>query len=188
MSTADVFRRIADALERVGIPYMLTGSFASSYHGAPRATQDIDLVIAPTREQLVELVGLLPPSEYYVDLGDAQAALAHGTAFNVIDRGTGWKIDLIIRKLRAFSQEEFARRTAVEVFGTCLYVATAEDVVLAKLEWAKLGQSERQIQDVAELLGLRWDSLDHGYLSKWIDALGIRDEWVRARRRAGFPD
>jgi hypothetical protein len=64
--------------------------------------------------------------------------------FNVIDLATGWKIDLIIRKSRAFSQEEFGRRQLVSVQGLPLYVASAEDVVIAKLEWSKLAQSQRR--------------------------------------------
>ncbi len=93
-----------------------------------------------------------------------------------------------MRKSRAFSREEFDRRIAIDAFGMQLYVASAEDIVLAKLEWAKLGQSERQIQDVAELLGIRWDSLDREYLDKWISALGLDDEWAKATKRANVTD
>ena len=63
MSTEDLFKRIITAFERVGIPYMLTGSFASSYHGEPRATQDIDLIVSVTVQQVRELAGLLPDDE-----------------------------------------------------------------------------------------------------------------------------
>jgi hypothetical protein len=71
VTTTDVFQRVIGALDRAGIPYMLTGSFASSYHGSPRATQDIDVVIAPTPDQIRSLVKLLPETEYYVDEGIA---------------------------------------------------------------------------------------------------------------------
>jgi len=75
--------------------------------------------------------------------------------FNVIDLASGWKIDLIIRKSRAFSQEEFHRRQRVDLQTLSLYVASAEDVVVAKLEWSKLAQSQRQIEDVAGILRVR---------------------------------
>lgn len=71
MTSADVFRRIVATLNEAGIPHMLTGSFASSWHGVARATQDIDLVIAPDEDQLCNLIALLPDDEYYVDLGAA---------------------------------------------------------------------------------------------------------------------
>jgi hypothetical protein len=100
MSSTDVFRRIIAALDGAGIPHMLTGSFASSFHGLTRATQDIDLVIAPSESQLRGLVGSLPPEAYYVDLETALDALKRRSQFNVIDLETGWKVDLIVRRDR----------------------------------------------------------------------------------------
>src|SRR5579871_2929941 len=102
MSAQDVFRRVTAALDQAGIAYMLSGSFASAYYGAPRSTQDIDLVIAATPAQLREFVQGLPSDEYYVDL-DAALQAHERQMFNVIDLATGWKIDLIFRKARAFS-------------------------------------------------------------------------------------
>ena len=59
------------------------------------------------------------------------------------------KVDLILRKDRTFSVTEFERRETHEVEGMRLTLATPEDVLLAKLEWAKLGDSERQLEDAA---------------------------------------
>jgi len=106
--------------------------------------------------------------------------------FNMIDLATGWKIDLIIRKSRAFSHEEFRRRQRVSLHDVSLFVASAEDAVISKLEWAKVAQSRRQIEDVAALLRLRWDLMDRSYLEKWIAELGLADEWSEARRVAGI--
>jgi hypothetical protein len=108
--------------------------------------------------------------------------------FNVIDLATGWKIDLIIRKSRSFSQEEFRRRRLVSVQDTVLFVVSAEDLVIAKLEWSKRAQSQRQIEDVTGLLRVRWKSLDHSYLKKWIPELGLEKEWSDARSSAGFSE
>ena len=106
--------------------------------------------------------------------------------FNVIDLATGWKIDLIIRKSRAFSQEEFRRRQPLSLHDVPLFLASAEDVVISKLEWAKLAQSRRQIEDAAAILRARWAALDHSYLAKWIDELDLQKEWNDARRVAGI--
>lgn len=163
---------------------MLTGSFASAYYGAPRSTQDIDIVIEATAVQLQTFVKFLPSGEYYADLDAALEARRRESLFNVIDLATGWKIDLIIRKSRAFSQEEFSRRQLVSVQGLPLFVASAEDVVIAKLEWSKLAQSQRQIEDVAAILRLRWESLDRRYLEKWIPELNLNEEWLNAKRVA----
>ena len=185
MSPEDSFRRIVTALERVGIPHMLTGSLASSYHGSPRSTQDIDIVIAPTREQLHALVKQLPESEHYVNLDTALEALQSETQFNLVDLSTGWKVDFIIRKSRPFSRTEFDRRAAVEFLGLRVFVASAEDIVLSKLEWARPGQSQRQVEDVSRLLMMRWDSLDLDYLRRWVSTLGLEEQWRDACRRAG---
>lgn len=186
MSVPEVFPRITSALDRAGIDYMLAGSFASAYYGAPRSTQDIDFVISTTAEQLRTFVQLLSEDKYYVDLDAALQARKQQSMFNVIDVATGWKIDLIIRKSRAFSEEEFRRRQLVVVQGSRLFVASAEDVVISKLEWAKLAQSQRQIEDVAGILRLLTDSLDRAYLEKWILELGLDAEWNNARRAAEY--
>lgn len=165
---------------------MLSGSFASAYYGSPRSTQDIDLVIEATPAQLRAFVGALPSSEYYADLDAALGAHRRQSLFNVIDLATGWKIDLIIRKSRAFSQEEFRRRQRVSLHDVSLFLASAEDAIISKLEWANLAQSRRQIEDVAAILRVRWDALDHTYLEKWIAELGLKKEWGEARRAAGI--
>jgi hypothetical protein len=181
------FLRIRDALERAGVPYMLTGSFASSIHGVPRATHDVDVVIAPTREQLLALLDQFPDTEYYVSRDAALDALARRSQFNVVDFASGWKIDLIVRKARDFSREEFERRRAMEVGGVWLDVASAEDVLIAKLEWAKRGASEQQLDDAAGVIRSQGEKLDIAYVERWIQILGLDDEWQRASSRAALP-
>lgn len=188
MSAQDVFRRITSALDQAGIGYMLTGSFASSYYGPPRSTQDIDLVIEATAEQLRSFVKLLSNDEYYVDLDAALQARDRHSMFNVVDLETGWKIDLIIRKPRAFSAEEFRRRKLVKLQDIALFVASAEDIIVSKLEWAKLARSRRHIEEVSGILKMRDQSLDRAYLEKWIGELGLQTEWVEARRAGGTSD
>jgi hypothetical protein len=188
MSTHDVLRRITDALAQVDIAYMLTGSFASAHYGAPRSTQDVDLVIEANPAQLRAFVEGLPDKEYYADLNAALEAHQRESLFKVIDLSTGWKIDFIFRKSREFSREEFARRQAVKVQGLELFVASAEDVIIAKLEWAKLADSRRQLEDVTGILKLRWDSLDKTYLKKWISELGLTDQWSVTIHGAGLSE
>ncbi len=163
---------------------MLTGSFASAYYGVPRSTQDIDFVISGTAPQLRKFVESLPPMQYYADKEAAAEAHQAESMFNVIDLQSGWKIDMIIRKSRAFSQEEFRRRRSVNMQGTDLFVACAEDVILAKLEWAKRGQSQRHIEDAAGIVKLQGDSLDRTYLERWVHELNLVEQWNAAGRIA----
>jgi hypothetical protein len=181
VSDAQAFlARVVGALDSAGVPYMLAGSFASS-HGAPRATQDIDIVIDPTFESLDRFVLALQGDDLYFDADVARDEFRRRSQFNVIDGTTAWKVDLIFRKARPFSTEEMARRVPALVLGVSVFVATAEDTVLAKLEWAKLGESERQLRDVQALIEARGDSLDQAYIERWLDDLGVRQLWDRAR-------
>jgi hypothetical protein len=179
-------RRALDALAAAGVPYMLTGSFASAFHGAPRTTQDVDIVIAPTLGSLQKLVTQFPEEEYYVSREAALQAYGAESLFNVIDLNSGWKIDFIIRKSRPFSREEFERRREADMLGTRLYIASAEDVILSKLEWAKMSSSERQINDVAGILRTQGDDLDLEYVERWIAALGLQNHWAQAKAAAGL--
>jgi hypothetical protein len=185
MSTHDLFARLLGALDRVGIPYMFTGSFASSFHGIPRASNDFDLVMAPDAKQLQALKGLLPDSEYYFDLDDALDALKRSRQFNVIDMASGWKVDFIIRKPRPFSLIEFDRRREIDFEGLSIYMASAEDVILTKLEWAKRAQSERQIEDAAGILRVRPGELDRDYIEQWVERLQVESQWSQALKVAG---
>ena len=182
--TEDVLRRFVDALEGAGVPYMLTGSFASGYYGNGRGTQDVDFVIMPTREQLRVLVASFPHPEFYVDLDAAMEALRDRGQFNVIDRGNAYKADFIIQKANAFNEAEFNRRVRATVAGVPLAIATAEDVILSKLEWSKLGGSLRQIEDAAGILELRSAHLDRAYLEGWVERLGLQEQWAAALKSA----
>jgi len=167
-----------EILDRHRIPYMITGSVATSYHGRPRSTHDADIVIDPTAQQLDSLVRDLDAAGFYVDPDAARAALEHRLMFNAIETQQGCKIDLIIKKDRPFSLEEFGRRQHVDLsFGRGVAVVSPEDVVLSKLEWArKGGDSERQLRDAAGVIEMN-PSVDRDYVERWARALGVSDLW-----------
>jgi hypothetical protein len=183
-----VLPRVIRILDQVGIAYMLTGSFASAYHGALRSTQDIDLVIEANPDRLLAIVQNLPTDQFYVEADTALEALKRESMFNLIDLTAGWKIGLIIRKSRSFSRQEFRRRQLVNLQGTRIFIASAEDIVIAKLEWSKMAQSRRQIEDVSAILRVRWQALDRGYVKRWVADLGLDNEWTEALRVAGIAD
>jgi hypothetical protein len=176
-----LLRSIVASLAALEIPYMVVGSFASTFHGEPRTTRDLDLVIDPRPDQLDRLVEALDPEEYYVDPDVARDALRRRSMFNVVEVATAWKVDLIIRKLRAFSLEELRRREVVTMFETAVATATAEDTIIAKLEWAKQGASDRQLEDVAGILRVRGPDLDVAYIEHWVTELELAEQWQRAR-------
>jgi hypothetical protein len=176
---SELLASIIERLERAGIPYMVTGSLASSYHGEPRATRDVDIVIDPEPGALASLVDDLQAAEFYVDRDVALDALASRSQFNAIGPGAS-KVDFIIRRDRPFSREEFSRRQPADLLGRSGYVTTAEDLVLAKLEWAAASGSDRQLSDVAGILAIA-SPLDAAYIDRWASVLGVADTWRRLR-------
>jgi len=178
MSGLDGFiRRVVSALETLSIEYMVVGSFASSYHGPPRSTQDLDLVVALERSQVGLLLQAFPESDYYVSADAVREAVARRGSFNVIDLASGWKADFMVVRSRAFSRGELARRQPADLLGIPTWIASAEDTILSKLEWSRLGGgSERQRSDVASIIAVRRSSLDLTYLRRWADDLGVRSE------------
>ncbi|WP_405282694.1 hypothetical protein V3331_11975 [Gaopeijia maritima] len=177
MTLTSFLRKTARILDEAGVQYMLTGSLAAAYYATPRATQDVDVVIDTSEAEVGRLVDLLLAEGLYVDRGTALTAWRTCSQFNAIDPDTGWKIDLIIRKDRAFSRAEFARRERAEMFGIEVALATLEDVVLAKLEWASMGDPELQRGDVLRLLQNEPNRLDRSYIERWAESLGIMQEW-----------
>jgi hypothetical protein len=177
----DTLRELVERLEAQGIAYMLVGSVAAFAYGRHRSTQDFDVVVEARAPALRALVRSLPEERYYVSEEAAMEALRYETQFNVLDMVTGWKVDLIPRKRRAFSEAEFARRSRVEVMGVSAYVASVEDLIVAKLEWAKMGGSERQLEDVRELVRIKAAELDRSYVEQWVQRLDLRDVWNRAQ-------
>ncbi len=180
----EVISGLVHILDAAGVPYMLTGSFASSLHGMPRATQDIDLVIAPNPSSLEALLKNFPEDRYYVSRETALDAYQRASLFNVIDIASGWKIDFIVRKSRDFSIIEFDRRSRANILGTTIFVASPEDVLISKLEWAKLADSERQIEDAAGIIRTQGHDLDTAYIENWAGKLGLQEQWSMAKAKA----
>ena len=186
MEFRDVFRRVSEVLDFATIPYMLTGSFASSYYGVLRATHDIDIVISPAPQSVTTLVQRLNEKDYYADLNAAIDAQRNQSMFNALDNQTGWKVDFIFCKSSAYAREAFRRRKAVDFHQTRIFVASVEDVIVSKLEWAKMGESARQIEDVAAVFKKQHASVDRPYIEKWVAELGLVPQWTEARRQAGI--
>jgi hypothetical protein len=169
ISQQQFITRLIVLLTASEIRYMVCGSFASSFHGEPRATKDVDLVIDCSREQLRRFLHQLHGTPWYVNDVAAMDALEQRTMFNVIDPDSGWKADLIVRKDRAFSVCEFERRqtaAALEGDPVMLALATPEDTILSKLEWSLGSQSDQQYRDALRVAIVGFDQIDRDDLHK----------------------
>jgi len=181
MSAGNILRYIVAALDAAGIPSMVAGSFAAGFHGVQRSTYDIDIVIDPSKEALDKFLHSLDQEAYYVSMDAAHDALRRRSMFNVIEMASNWKVDLIVRKNRPFSVEEMQRRAEGTILGVDLHVTTVEDSILSKLEWAKAGESNRQLEDVRELVKVHGSRLDRPYLERWIAELELEEQWRKVQ-------
>lgn len=174
MTEVEVLLSVLATLNDLSIPYMLTGSYASNYYGQPRATGDADLVIEFQAKDIPRLVNVVQ-KDYYVSEQAALEAVTLHCSFNLIHLKTAFKIDLIVRKDRPFSLMEFSRRRRVNLWGTEIWVASPEDVILSKLEWSKQGGSEQKFQDALRAYQIQADVLDLPYLRRWAAELNITE-------------
>jgi hypothetical protein len=182
-AAGDFLARLTAKLTSARIPHMVVGSFASSFHGIPRSSQDLDLVIDPDERALRRFLESLPVEEYYADADAALDALRRQSQFNVIDMATAWKADLILRRRRPFSIEEMRRSIEGDLLGTRVLVASPEDTVISKIEWSKSGGgTDLQLRDAAGILAVRGATLDMPYIERWVAELGLGDLWDRVRR------
>lgn len=156
---------------------MIAGSFASNLHGMPRATNDADIIVVLTHEHIDCLRKKLE-GNFYFDSESAVAALNEQLMFNVVHFETGFKIDLIIRKSRPFSHEEFRRRIRAPFHEIEPWFTSVEDTILTKLEWSKLGDSERQFLDAVYVARVA-KKLDFSYLQRWASELQIVEQLDR---------
>ncbi len=179
---------VTQTLERIGIPYAVGGSLASSLHGVMRSTLDVDIVADMKVEHIPALVAALS-KEFYADDEMMKDAIAHHSSFNLIHYETAFKVDIFIRKLRAFDQMQLERRRP-SVIATepeeSVYVVSPEDIILSKLEWYRMGGevSDRQWRDILGVLKARAGELDLAYLRKWAGELKVSDLMERALNEA----
>ena len=170
---------VVDALEKLGVRYLIGGSLASALYGVPRATMDADLV-ADLRLEHAEPLAHALTSAFYVDAEMIRDAVRQQRSFNVIHLATAFKVDVFVRKKRAFDESQLARRTK-QIVATdperTAFVASAEDTILAKLEWYRIGgeTSERQWRDVLGVVKVQGERLDVMYLRQWAAQLGVAD-------------
>lgn len=183
---SDFLKRLIEKLSEAGIPYMLVGSVAASYHGHPRSTFDIDIVVDADEETMCRFAKSLGVG-CFVSEDSIRQAVRSRTLFNIIDETSGYKADFIVRKERLFSRTEFSRRIKVNMLDRTLEIATPEDIILSKTEWSKLGSSERQWSDALQIARIQGNNLDLAYIEKWARELGVTDLWDRIREEV-FPD
>jgi hypothetical protein len=169
MNEIDVVRDISRKFEQAGFAYMLTGSMAMNYYAQPRMTRDIDVVVALQPKDIETIMRLFSP-EYYVAREAVSESVAHASIFNLIHQESVIKVDCIVRKPTAYRLAEFERRQRIEILDFTTFIASKEDLIISKLDWAKDSHSETQLRDVKNLLATGYDA---AYLERWTRELGL---------------
>lgn len=180
---------VTDVLDALGVAYFVGGSVASALYGAARSTLDSDLVADLKVEHATPLAKLLAAA-FYADEISIREAIERRSSFNLIHLDTSFKVDVFVRRARPFDDSQFRRKTAQMVAHDperTLVVASAEDNVLAKLEWYRMGGevSDRQWRDILGLLIVGAKRLDRAYLEFWAHQLGVADLLTRAIGESG---
>lgn len=182
---------VKEAFEELNVPYLVGGSVASSIHGMPRTTQDVDFVAAMTAEQVPPFVAALQ-DECYVDADMIYDAIRTKSSFNILHLATMHKADVFVQNTGRWEEEKMARRGPEPVkigdHEEIIQVASPEDMVLQKLFWYWLGGSvsDRQWLDVTGMLKVQASKLDYHYLRQWADELQLTDLLQRAYQDSGI--
>lgn len=179
---------VVEALEKLGINYVIVGSLASALHGVARATMDTDIIANLRDEHVLAFVSACK-STFYVDDEMIREAIQSHRSFNIIHLESFFKVDIFIPKEREFDRLQMARRSPY-VLSTdpeqSAYVASAEDTILAKLEWFRIGGevSDRQWRDILGVMKVQAGKLDLEYLHLGAWLLKVADLLEKAIRDA----
>jgi hypothetical protein len=165
----DVLNRVSERLSALGLPFMLTGSFALAYYATPRMTRDLDLVVALAERDVDTLIAAFA-TDFYIDADAVRDAIVSERLFNLMHLESGVKVDFIVRKSSEFRQIEFARRQPVVIGDIQTYIVSREDLILSKAVWVLESDSELQRRDIRQLLA---ESVDLGYIGHWAPRLGV---------------
>jgi hypothetical protein len=171
--------KVTTVLEQLGVRYFISGSLASTLYGVVRTTMDSDVVADLKQQHIGDLVSSLE-NEFYIDEDMISAAVRQRSSFNIIHRDSFFKVDVIIPELRPYLNFQFTRaqRQVLSLEPEIqAMVASPEDIVLAKLEWYRMGGEvfERQWRDVVGILGVQAGLLDMSYLNRMAEELGVKD-------------
>lgn len=178
MEPAELLRHLGGTLERLRIPYLITGSMASTAHGEPRFTNDIDVVVSLSETEVRAFCEAFPPPDYFCSIEAARKAARDHFTFNIIHPASGLKVDVIIAGPSDFDRSRLSRGVRLPA-GADFEVtfASAEDVIIKKLEFFREGGSEKHLRDIAGIFKVQGARIDRRYLADWIGRLGLDAEW-----------
>ncbi len=169
--------KISEVLEKIGIPYIVTGSVGAMAYGEPRFTIDIDIVAEVQKKHIQSLVAHFPKEEYYISEEMIEDAIEHNSQFNIIHPFSGLKIDIIIKKNSDFDTCRFNRKRKIFISQNVqAYFSSPEDIIVKKLEYYKIGGSDKHLRDIAGILKITKE-IDRSYIENWVEKFDLVNIW-----------
>lgn len=166
----ELIKKVVSTLEELEIPYMLSGSIVLNAYTIPRMTRDIDIVIHLQSANIDAFVKAFE-QDFYCYRPSIEEEVQRKGMFNLIDNQSSYKVDFIVRKEEEYRLAEFERRYKTDVLGMDAYVVSLEDLILSKLIWIQELQSDKQKEDIKNLLAN--PDADADYLKTWIEKLKL---------------
>lgn len=178
--------RVADALDAVGVEYLVGGSVASSLTGISRTTLDVDMVVQLDAERVEPLVHLLE-KDFHADPESLRRAVRQRSSSNLIHLESGMKVDLFVARDRSIDRDQMRRKRRLRVATNpdrFLFVSAPEDTIVQKLHWYRLGgeASDRQWSDILGVLRINRGEIEMDYLLGAGERLRVSDLLERALR------
>jgi predicted nucleotidyltransferase len=186
---SELLEKLASALDRLGVRYAIVGSTASIVYGEPRFTNDIDVVIELWPQHIASFCNVFPGPEFYLSRSAVESAIQQQFQFNIIHPSSGLKIDCIVAKSDAFDQNQLSRAVPMMKEGGAypIRLASPEDVIIKKMEYFRMGESEKHIRDICGILKAQRERIDRAYIRHWAQRMELTEIWdaVLARLEAG---
>jgi hypothetical protein len=183
MTQEDVFELVVRTFEKVGVHYMLCGSLGAMVYGRPRYTNDFDFVIAVAPSTLGEFHREFKGAGFYVPPIEVmlEEFRRHGQ-FNLLHEESGIKVDCMVIRNDAFGRTEFERKREMRVTARVeATVASPEDIIIGKLQYYQMGQSEKHLADIRGMIAVSGPEIDFEYIDRWTAELGLKDIWNKIR-------
>lgn len=184
MTQLEFLKHSVDTLDRLGVKYMIVGSYACMAYGEARLTQDIDIVIDLSMQAVAEFCAAHPPPLFYVSETAVRDAVRTRFQFNVLHPSSLNKIDYILPRIDAWGAGRMDRRRRVRLLpGREVDVASPEDVILGKLWYHSLGGSDKHLRDIAGILRTSGDAVDRADVLAWAEKLGYTAVWNKILKK-----
>jgi hypothetical protein len=178
VNQAELLELLANTLEELGIPYLVTGSVATIAYGEPRFTNDIDVVVKLFPHQVSDFCSAFPADHFYISPEAVKEAIDRHSQFNILYPAVGLKIDVMVAEDTDFNDSRFSRTNRLRVAPNLkVNFASPEDVIVKKLAFYREGGSDKHLRDIRGVLAVMGDDIDRGYIDRWVNIFGLLPEW-----------